>query len=361
MPGALHAQPVSGNEYITVRIPDASITANHTDFIVYLDLALIEAETGNFFSGLESDGSDLRVYEDDHSTELNWDTTNVNIGSEQGFLLIKISLTDGGNNDFIVDWEGDRTAKGAAFHEATWSNFKMIWFLNKYTGASAIDNKNGTSALDLTPNNFSAVSSGSPFYKYLSFDGVNDYCAIANNDGHDLSFPFTIQAWIFVPSGGFGKDNANILSKYTTANSGKQYIFDVWDDDRTSAPDNQLRFWSANGSGGAIALYSSTGAITDNDDNNWHRFTWAAVAAPSTNDKSFFVDGSGYGNTTAASYNYTGGTAPLGVGRITATTTIYYTQDVAHISWENTARSSAWVTDTDLMHSNPATFFTFIY
>jgi len=359
MHGALHAS--GGDEFITVRVPDASITATHTNFIIYLDLAEVETAHGNFWANVESDFSDIRVYEDDHTTELNWDSISCDVSGEACMLAIRYTVTDGGNTDFIVDWEGDRAAKGRTFHRVTWTDFKAAWFLNRndtiYNRADAAVAKN------MLPKNIENgdISTGGPFLRYVTLDGVNEYFETVSINAVDNNFPSSYFVWHVIPVADYPINRYYPFSDYGPTAGSRAVVWGIFDTNiATTGLKDRARLVTYNESGSSSyqSIGPTAGVFTDHNDGSTWRMISSSHKTAGGSSSEYYVDGDSYGVSTTLLSDVTSGQRER-ICALLASSNTYYPGPIAAVTLHTLQRSDEWMDDTHDMLMNQGTFFTF--
>ncbi|MCA9366657.1 DUF2341 domain-containing protein [Candidatus Kaiserbacteria bacterium] len=89
----------SWNQRIRLSVPAAALQSDLSDFPLYIDLGNLGA---SFFTGVATDGRDIRVTAGDGVTELPIELVTINTGSGTGELYVKTDLSDSAANDFYV-------------------------------------------------------------------------------------------------------------------------------------------------------------------------------------------------------------------------------------------------------------------
>ncbi len=149
------------------------------------------------------------------------------------------------------------------------------------------------------------TTSTAKFDRAGAFDGNDDFVDMGNHDEHDLSFPLTISAWIYMTELPSTKGTeSEILSKWSDAPN-RQYTFSI-------GVDNILYFFkSHNGTNGEYGVNSGY-AFTESDLNVWRH---VGYTVSSSGAATLFVDGEivdtyQFSNTTT----YGGGNANFRIG-----------------------------------------------
>lgn len=155
----------------TITVPAAAVSANVTDFPVYIDLADMPA---SFWTNVDADGGDIRIKQ--AGSVIPFDIVTINTGGHTGRLFFKASLLSASDNVFTVDLTGSAllAVGDTNGRNAVWSRFNRV-----YDGATNADRTGNGAALSLVDS--ATFSSGQ-----ILFDGVNDFayvtCTAPNND-----------------------------------------------------------------------------------------------------------------------------------------------------------------------------------
>ena len=357
-----HVYPLWGSaeadEFVTVRVPDASITATHTNFIVYLDLALMP---DNFWDNVESDFSDIRVYEDDHTTELNWDSISTHTATDEGMLAIRLTVTDGGDTDFIVDWEGDRAAKGRTFHRVTWTDFKAAWFLN-HTG-TILNRVTSATAKNMVGKNLEGgdISSGGPMIKYITLDGVNEYFETVGVNSVDHVYPSSYFVWHVIPVADYPINRYYPFTDYGNTSASHAVVWGIFDTNIASTGlKDRFRLVTYNESGSSVyqSIGPTAGVFTDHNDGSTWRMISSSHKTAGGSSSEYYVDGDSYGVSTTLLSDVTSGQRER-ICALLASSNTYYPGPIAAVTLHTLQRSDEWMDDTHDMLMNQGTFFTF--
>lgn len=89
---------------IHFSIPQAKITANLTDFPVYIDLSMFGS---GFFDAVKNDGRDIRITAGDGVTELPIELVAIDTGADTGELYFKTDLYRNAANDFYIYYDNE--------------------------------------------------------------------------------------------------------------------------------------------------------------------------------------------------------------------------------------------------------------
>jgi len=94
----------SWGKRLKFSIPQAKISANLTDFPVYIDLSMFGTE---FFSAVKTDGRDIRITTGDGVTELPFELVSIDKGTNSGELYFKTNLNRNAANDFYIYYQNE--------------------------------------------------------------------------------------------------------------------------------------------------------------------------------------------------------------------------------------------------------------
>ena len=199
----------SGNWYNTswsqrqaITIDPSNVTDKLTDFPVFVDLSDLG---GNFWSGVASDGGDIRLTTGDGTTEIARSVVAVDTGSESGELYFQATtLSSTSSNTFYLYYDNpsasDYAATSTYGSEAVWENgYLAVYHFNDDPGGTA------PQLIDQTSNGYDAetsnMASGNRVTGYLGdgyeFDGTNEYVFSTNagTNGLDGLSAYSISFW----------------------------------------------------------------------------------------------------------------------------------------------------------------------
>jgi hypothetical protein len=185
-----------------ITVDNTKVSADLTDFPVYVDLA--DMETG-FFTHVKTDGSDIRVTKSDGITEVPRQVAHISIGGTSGELHFKAdgTLSSSADTDYYIYYGNAGASEPAASatygSDNAWdSNFANVYHLQEDPSGSApqiIDStgnsRDGTTAGSMT----TGQSVGFKIEKGLDFDGSNDHIAVSSF-GMSAGSSVTVEAWV---------------------------------------------------------------------------------------------------------------------------------------------------------------------
>jgi len=189
-----------------ITIDSTKVSADLTDFPVYVDLADLGAD---FFSNVNTDGSDIRVTKSDGTTEVPREVVSIDTSGSTGELHFKAdgTLSSSTDTDFYI-YYGNASATEPAVtatygRNNVWVDYDNVYHLNEEpTSATAIIDSTGnygSTTIDgaMTASDLVAVKVGSG----LDFDGSNDRIRAGTSN---ILNNITCQAWARYDGGSQG-------------------------------------------------------------------------------------------------------------------------------------------------------------
>jgi hypothetical protein len=334
---------------VKITVDADQVDANLTDFPIYVDLSDLPA---GFHTNVKSDGGDIRVTEDDGTTEVPREVVFYNSTTDTGELHFKGDISSTVDTDFYIYYgnssASDYAIDGTYGAENVWkSAYKAVYHLGEAvntTSGGYIDSTANDS--DLTGVSMAMTEqAGQLPSKAQEFDGSADY--LSGGDILDLGTnDLTISAWI--------KTTASPASQFIVSKAlaaAQNYRFGI----RTISTGKFSGFMQ--GDGGSDVIPSGTVTVNDGSFHLVH-----AVFDRSAN-LTLYTDS---GDATSASISSWDGkdfqsTNPFRVGAYTANdnTSIFAPFDgiidEVRIVWE--ALSSTWISTEYNNQSSPSTFF----
>lgn len=225
-----------------------------------------------------------------------------NIITSNQSITINISITDAGDLDeLIYNWNGTNY---------TLFNDSLVLFMNFDNVSGLGEGNTNNISVDLsgtgnngTIYNMSVTGGNYVAGKYgnaLSFDGVNDYVSITDDDslsfttggGDDL--PMTISAWVYMKD----DDGFRIVNKYGGAGS-QEYQFDTGGADK-------LQFYLIDSGTDSIGTVSNSEFATEASLNEWHHVVATYNGSENESGIELYIDGAGIASTDTVSGSYGG-------------------------------------------------------
>ena len=180
---------------VNIIVDNAQVPTSVTDFPVYVNLANLPDA---FFSGVQTDGDDIRVTSANGVAELPFELVAIDTVSKTGELHFKANLSSTTDSGFYIYYgngvTSGYTATSTYGRNNVWTNgYEAVYHLGTSPAANMIDST--SNGRDLTPqggmgigNSVSAVLGNG-----VDFDGVNDY--LRNTTFAWTANPVTVTAW----------------------------------------------------------------------------------------------------------------------------------------------------------------------
>lgn len=203
---------------ITVLAAQVSGAVPILGYPVYVDLSSMPA---TFFSHVNSNGSDIRVYKSNNSERVPVEVVAIDTVAKTGELYFKGDISPFSDTDFYI-WYGNPSAVALPRthtygSDNVWgSNAKLILHLNgNYLDSSP-------NARDLTGYNSPTFVSGKLSGQALNLDGVSQF---ARFDGTNPILTnlssCTMSCWLYKPSGAVGSGTNVLLKAYGSSNGSR--------------------------------------------------------------------------------------------------------------------------------------------
>lgn len=190
-----------------ITIDNTKVASTLTNFPVLVPLSLFVSD---FFTKLNTDGTDIRFASSDASTQIPRENLFTNTGAETGEIYVKVaSISSSVDTDFYIYYGNSgasEPAKDATFGaENAWdSDFRAVWHMQ--------EDPSGTppQILDSTSSDFDGTSSGTMVGgdsvigdiidgRALDFDGADDHIDMGATVG-DISTSDHTLTYYFRPS-----------------------------------------------------------------------------------------------------------------------------------------------------------------
>lgn len=135
------AFPTGYTKYQEVTIDNTKVTADQTDFIVYVDMSDMDVAT-DIFDTCRTDGGDIRVTKSDGTTELAREVVVIDTTAKTGELHIKYAGTLSSSTDTVIriyyngtDTEPASTATYGS--EAVWTGYWAVYHMEEDPSGTA--------------------------------------------------------------------------------------------------------------------------------------------------------------------------------------------------------------------------------
>ncbi len=219
------APPVTGwlsgwSNRVKVTIAASQVTADLTDFPVYVDLATLPA---GFHSIVKTDGGDIRVTTADGLTQVPREVVVYNAATDTGEMHFKGPLvSDTVNTDFYIYFgnaaANEPTVSATFGAQNVWTNaYLAVYHMQQDPSGNGTDAvKDSTAnAHHLTPAGAPILATGKLSGRAIAFDGVNDQLVDADQAWLNSYDQVTVSMWSNFASAD-GAQNATIY-RYTSA------------------------------------------------------------------------------------------------------------------------------------------------
>lgn len=183
--------------YVEVTVQSSAVSADLTDYPVYVDLSDMPA---GFFTNVKSDGGDIRVTKSDGITEVPREVVEIDTGGSTGELhfLADGTLSSSADTTFRIYYGNAAASEPATTAtygaENVWVNYDNVYHLSEEpTSASAILDSTGnydSTAIDgtMTAGDLVAGKLGNG----IDFDGTDDRIQAGTSN---ILNNITCQAW----------------------------------------------------------------------------------------------------------------------------------------------------------------------
>jgi len=268
------------NQRVAFDIAPYVVDGTQTDFPVYVDLSLFDAD---FFAGVLSNGADIRVTEGDGKTELPIELVDIDTGAGTGQLYFKSTIS--GGETFYVYFDNEEAVAydrdDVYGSENVWTNgFQAVYHMSET--AAGIGNPNVY--LDSTSNEYHGDDENASDGKNGLFGAGQEF---GDTQADRLSLPNDVL------------DGLTTLSTswwHQTANTGQQAILSAAKDN-TGAGANEYILWFTSDTNfqiyvdGAGESFGLSDTIVTHNTGDWNHFVSTADAAAVGSEVNFYVNG----------------------------------------------------------------------
>lgn len=195
-----------GWHQIDVTIQNGKVSADLTDFPVYLDLSQMPDA---FWDNVADGGGDIRILKSDKTTEVPREVISCVTGTKTGEVWFKASgtLSSSADTTFVVcfgkEYQSDYADSDTYGGQNVWdSYYKFVSHMNDSPDTSSVKDStdrgnDGTKQAAAEP----AETSSGKIGNAQSFDGSDDHIALGDTD-MAITGNITIEAWIKTPDSG---------------------------------------------------------------------------------------------------------------------------------------------------------------
>jgi biopolymer transport protein ExbB len=184
---------MAASYYRTITIDKDKVSANLTDFPVYVDLVLgnnVSSSSGYDVSFTLNDG-ETSLY---HNLEL-WDNTN-----KRWKGWVKVSSLSSSADTVIRVYYGDDDISTDQSSTSTWSKFVAVWFLSEDSlDSSSIKDRTSNGAdMSAVGSELTARQSGKLTYSVERSNDTSEVCRLVTDSNVNIpSGDYTVLAWIY--------------------------------------------------------------------------------------------------------------------------------------------------------------------
>jgi hypothetical protein len=237
-------------QHVKITIDADKIDSDLTDFPVYVDMSTLPNE---FFSGVRSDGGDIRMVKNDLTTELPREVVSIDTSGQTGELHFKADFISSTTDTVFYLYYGNANANDYNEYEPygawnAWNDgYKGVWHLGELTDSTKYNYDLSTYGSATTEANGNAGTA-------RAFDGTS----YLYHDSAITSYPITLST--FVKFDTAITEDSHIIGQYNSKDD-LDYI--------VAYGNHPERQWNAivrdsDGNNANIANYGST-------DTNWNR------------------------------------------------------------------------------------------
>ena len=191
------AFPAGYTKYQEITIDNTKVSADLTDYVVYVDLADLVLAGADVFDTCRSDGGDLRATKSDGATELPIEVVAIDTTAKTGEVHIKISGTTSSSTDTVIRlyYNGTDTAVavGATYgRNNVWTNGYAAVYHMQETSGSIIDstgNGHDGTGVSTMPNAIAGKVGGAQDFNGSSYIDTSD-------DFADGASELTLSCWV---------------------------------------------------------------------------------------------------------------------------------------------------------------------
>ena len=173
----------------TVTIDNTKVSADLTDYVVYVNLADLPA---SFWDVVANGGGDIRCFKSDDTTELPREVVFCDTSTSTGELHVKYTGTLSSSTDTMIHIYADGsssepTVTSTYGRNNVWTAYSLVWHLQGSSLATIINSQGS--------GNNASSDNGTPSYQAagklsgygVNFDGSNDWIDISSVTGAPAS------------------------------------------------------------------------------------------------------------------------------------------------------------------------------
>ena len=249
--------PSGFSKYQEVTIDHTKVSADLTDYVVYIDLANLVKAGADIFDTCRSDGGDIRATKSDGTTQLATELVAIDTTAKTGELHVKFTGTLSSSVDTIIRiwYNGTDTALAVSDtygRNAVWSDYVAVYHFES-------DDTNSTGGTAATDTSVTYSSGNGLFGNGGGFNGSSSKIYTNINLGSNPTF--SVSLWEKSSYAGTNYINLMTLCDQQTSNTGTQIYFFL---------EGSTDYMAAEGGGVNLRPASGNDAITG----NWTHGVW---------------------------------------------------------------------------------------
>jgi len=199
------AFPSDYTKYQEVTIDATKVTADQTDFVVYVDLAELVKAGADIFDTCRTDGGDIRATKTDGTTELPIEIVTIDTTGKTGEVHIKFTGTLSSSTDTVIRiwYNGADTVPSVSStygRNNVWSDYVAVHHMQEASGTRVDSTGNGN---NLSSSGLDANIDGK-LGKAVDLETDNNSYLSAGNVARVNASGFTLSAWMNKESNVFG-------------------------------------------------------------------------------------------------------------------------------------------------------------
>lgn len=203
--------PTGYTKYQEVTIDSSKVTADQTDFPIYIDLSEMLKAGADIFDSCRADGGDIRVTKADGTTQLPREVVAIDTGAKTGELHIKYTGTLSSSSPTVIRiyYNGTDTepaANSTYGSQNVWSDYLAVFHFNSSNANSTSGSFSGSDTSMSYGGSYGKLGGGALFNGYSSI----------------ISFASTM-----IPTGG-NPWSLTMWANQNTLTSGHQEFFSQW-------------------------------------------------------------------------------------------------------------------------------------
>lgn len=338
------AFPADYTKYQEVTIQSSQVSADLTDFVIYVDLADLAKAGSDIFDTCRSDGGDIRVTKSDGTTELPVEIVSIDTTGQTGEIHFKFTGTLSSSSDTTVRiwYNGTDTLPAATStygRNAVWSDWFLVTHMDDLTTSTLLDSTGNNTLTKITANNPTEITSGKVGNAQ---DFSTDYITSNFNPATQIGTgAFSVTAWF--------KANTN-GSRRTFAYFGDPSAFqDVIILQFIETSTNTIQIGTREGTGGFADVTVPSGQFNN---------TWKYLGFTRTgSDAAVYIDGTSIDTDTNAEWA-NGLDSMFQIGAAYTSGTNPYTDEMDEFRVRDGVLNSNWQTTEWENQNSTSTFYT---